>query len=322
MMKNLLSVLMGAALLLSATPHLSAQGYPNQPINLVVPLAPGDAGDVAGRTMAEELARLLRVAVVPVNRPGASSTIGTDSVAKAKKDGYTILITNNTSVILSRILNPETTRYDAFKDLTPLGRASRSPMILAVRDDAAHKSFPEFIDHAKKNPGKIRVGVFGTGSLGHFATEIIKRLTGTEMTIVPFKGAAPAVTATLGGHVEAILVAVGSLGGHLKSGSLKGVVISSKLPEFPDIPTLAQLGYGQNFFGVWYSFWAPAGVSAEVTAVLVPAIEKVVKDPGVASKVAAVGIAQEYAPPKQVLTEMREEYGLMEEVAKKAGLVK
>jgi tripartite-type tricarboxylate transporter receptor subunit TctC len=142
------------------------------------------------------------------------------------------------------------------------------------------------------------------------------------MTIVPFKGAAPAVTATLGGHVEAILVAVGSLAGHLKSGSLKGIVISSKLPEFADIPTLAQLGYRQNFFGVWYSFWAPAGVPAEVTAVLVPAVEKVVKDPGVASKVAAVGITQEYATPERVLADMREEYGLMEEVAKKTGLAK
>jgi tripartite-type tricarboxylate transporter receptor subunit TctC len=272
--------------------------------------------------MAEELAKHLKVPIVAVNRPGASSTIGTDSVVKAKKDGYTILITNNTSVILSRILSPDTTRYDPFKDLTPLGRAARSPMILAVRQDAAYRSFPDLIDHAKKNPGKVRVGVFGTGSLGHFATEIIKRQTGTEMTIVPFKGAAPAVTATLGGHVEAILVAVGSLAGHLKSGSLKGIVISSKLPEFADIPTLAQLGYRQNFFGVWYSFWAPAGVPAEVTAVLVPAVEKVVKDPGVASKVAAVGITQEYATPERVLADMREEYGLMEEVAKKTGLAK
>jgi tripartite-type tricarboxylate transporter receptor subunit TctC len=319
-MKSLLSVL--AAVLLLPSAHLSAQGYPNQPINLVVPLAPGDAGDVAGRTMGDELAKLLKVPVVPVNRPGASSTIGTDSVVKAKKDGYTILITNNTALILTRILSPETTRYDAFKDLTPLGRTSRSPMILAVRDDAAYRSFPELIDYAKKNPGKIRVGVFGTGSLGHFATEIIKRLTETEMTIVPFKGAAPAVTATLGGHVEAILVAVGSLGGHLKSGSLKGIVISSKLAEFPDIPTLAQLGHQQNFFGVWYSFWTPAGVPAEVTGTLVPAIEKVAKDPAVASKVATVGIAQEYAPPERVLTEMREEYSSMEEVAKRTGLLK
>ena len=122
-MKCLLIVLV-MALLLSIAPQLYAQKYPNQPITLVIPLAPGDAGDVAGRTMAEEMSRLLKVPVVVQNKPGGGLTIGTDLVAKAKKDGYTIALTGNTPLIAGRIINPETVPYDSFKDLTPLGMAT------------------------------------------------------------------------------------------------------------------------------------------------------------------------------------------------------
>ena len=321
MMRGIVSLMLIALLLVMAM-HLHAQGYPNQAINLVLPYAPGDTGDVAGRAMAEELAKMLKVPVVPVNRPGAGATTGTESVVKAKKDGYTILIAPNAALISSRIMNPETVRYDPFKDLTPLGMATRSPIILAVRSDAEYKSFRELIEYAKKNPGKIRVGTFGTGSGGHFAVEIINSLTGAGLTMVPFKGASPAITAILGGHVEAVAPALGTLTGHLKSGSLRGVVISSKFPEFPDIPTLPQLGYRQNFWGVWWAFFAPAGISAEVTGVLIPAIEKAAKNPGITAKLAALGIVQDYLPPDKLVAEIREEHRTVEEIAKKAGLVK
>ena len=110
--------------------------------------------------------------------------------------------------------------------------------------------------------------------------------------------------------------------GHLKSGGVRGIVISNKFPEFPDIPTLPQLGYRQNFWGVWWAFFAPAGLSAEVTAVLVLAIEKAAKDPAIASKLAALGIVQDYASPDKLLAEIREEHRTVEEIVKKAGLIK
>jgi tripartite-type tricarboxylate transporter receptor subunit TctC len=321
MMCRILSLLSIASLLVSVT-NLHAQGYPNQPINLVLPYAPGDTGDVAGRAMAEELAKLLKVPVVPVNRPGAGATMGTESVVKAKKDGYTILIAPNAALISSRIMNPETVRYDPFKDLTPLGMATRSPLILAVRSDAEYKNFQQLIEYAKKNPGKFRVGTFGTGSGGHFMVEIISSVTEAGLTMVPFKGASPAVTAVLGGHVEAVCPALGTITGHLKSGSLRGVVISSKFPEFPDIPMLEQLGYKQKLWGVWWAFFAPAGVPAEVTKAWLPAVEKVAKNPAIASRLVALGIVQDYAPPEKLLSEIREEHRTVEEIAKKAGLIK
>jgi tripartite-type tricarboxylate transporter receptor subunit TctC len=322
MMKGLLSSLTAVSLLATATPHLGAQAYPNQAISVVIPLAAGDAADIACRAMAEELSKLLKVPIIVVNKPGAGGTLGTDSVVKAKKDGYTILLTNNAALIYNRILTPESVQYDPFKDLTPLGLATRFPLLLIVRPDAPYKSFNELVEFSKKNPGKIRVGTVGAGSVGHFTLEIINSLTGAGLTMVPFKGASPGVTALLGGHVEGGVLALGTLLGHVKSGAMKGILTSSQIPEYPEIPTLSQLSYRQNLFGVWLGFFAPSGVPPEVTKALVPAIEKAVKDPAVVSKLAGLGMVQDYVPPEKLFAEVREEHRIVEEIAKKAGLVK
>jgi len=317
-----LTLLTIIALSSSPTPQAAALSYPNGPITLVIPLAPGDATDIAGRAMADELAKLLKVAVVPVNRPGAGMVIGTDSVVKAKKDGYTILLTPNAAVVSVRILNPESATYDPLKDLTPLGLTTRTPILLAVREDAPYKSFAEMVDFAKKNPGKVRVGTVGTGSVGHLNVEMINALTGAGLTMVPFKGGAPGITALLGGHVEGGAFSLGALSSHVKSGAVRGMVVSNSFPGFPDIPTLPQLGYRQNLLGVWLAFFAPAGVPAEVTRTLLASIEKVAKDPAVAAKLVSFGILQDYAPPEKLVAEMRQEHRTVEELAKKAGLVK
>ena len=188
---------------------LAAQTYPKQPISLIIPLAPGDATDVAGRAIGDELSKLLKVPVVPVNRPGAGGTIGTESTVKAPKDGYTILITNNASLVYNRILTPESVSYDPFKDLTALGLVARTPILLIVRNEAPYKTFAEMVEFAKKNPGAIRIGTVGVGSVGHFTVEIVNSLAGIDVTMVPFKGAGPGVTAALGGHIEGIAVAQG-----------------------------------------------------------------------------------------------------------------
>ena len=302
--------------------YVIAQGYPTQPINLVIPLAPGDATDVAGRAIGDELAKLLKVPVVPVNRPGAGGTIGTESTVKAPKDGYTILITNNASVVYSRILTPETVSYDPFKDITALGLVARTPILLAVRSEAPYKTFTEMVAFAKKNPGGIRIGTVGVGSVGHFTVEIVNSLTGIDVTMVPFKGAGPGVTAALGGHIEGVAVAQGVAAPHIKSGAMRGILISSSAPEFPQIPTLAQLGYKENLLGVWSAFFAPAGVSPEISKSLIGALEKVMREPSVAPRLAHLGMVADYVPPEKLLAEIREEHRAVEQIAKKAGLVK
>jgi tripartite-type tricarboxylate transporter receptor subunit TctC len=277
---------------------------------------------VAGRTIGEGISKLLKVPVVAVNRPGAGGTIGTDSAVKATKDGYTILITNNASLVFNRILTPEAVPYDPFKDLTPIGMAVRTPIVLAVNSNAPFKNFAEMIEYGKKNPGNVRVGTVGPGSVGHFTVEIVNSLTGADMTMIPFKGAGPAVTAALGGHIEGAAAAQGVVAEHLKAGTMRGIVASTKMPEFPQIPTLTQLGYKQNLLGVWSAFFAPAGVPAEASKTLIAALERVVKDPAVASKLGNLGKVADYVPPDKLIAEIREEHRTVEQIAKKAGLIK
>ena len=321
-MTSVLGLLTTAVVLLGMAAPVLAQSYPTSPITLVIPLAPGDATDIVGRTMGEEMGKLLKVPVVAVNRTGGGMTIGTDSVVKAKKDGYTLLMAPSSGMTAGRILNPESATYDPLKDLTAIGMAARSPLVLTVRQDSPFKTFRELVEFAKKNPGKVRVGTAGAGTLGHFSTELINSLTGINLPTVPFKGGAPGITALLGGHVEAVVFTVGALNTHFKSGAVRALVTSSRTPDLPDVPTLTQLGFPQNIPGVWMAFYGPAGLPADVTRTLTAAVEKVAKDPAIGAKLSGLGIVQEWAPPEKVLAEIREEHRTLEELAKKIGMVK
>jgi tripartite-type tricarboxylate transporter receptor subunit TctC len=310
------------ALLLAATAWAQAQDYPKGPITVIVPLAPGDAVDIAARVIGEELSKSLKVPVLVVNRPGAGGALGADNVVKANKDGYTIGFTMNAALTFRRVLDPQTATYDPMKDITPLGLAMRTPSIVAIRSDLPYRNFAELVTYAKANPGKVRIGTPGAGSAGEFAIVTINSIAGTDIAAVPFKGASPAITAMQGGHIEGVALALGVLSGHLKSGAIRGVVASSSFQDFPDIPTLAALGHKQKLLGVWAAFFAPAGVPAEVTGVLVPAIEKAVKTPAVAARLHGLGMVEDYQPPEKLLDEIRDEYRMVEEFARKAGVVK
>ncbi len=149
----------------------------------------------------------------------------------------------------------------------------------------------------------------------------LNSLTGAGLITVPFTGASPAVTALLGGHVEGVVLALGTMTGHLRSGTLRGIVISSKYPDFPDIPTLSELGYSEQLFGVWVGFFAPAGVSAEVARTLVPALERAIKSPAIGAKLKPLGMLMEYSPPEKLLAEIRDEHARVRGLARKAGLL-
>jgi len=309
------------AFLAAATP-IHAQDYPKGSVTLVIPLAPGDATDTSARALAEQLSRELKVAIVPVNRPGAGGALGTEMVVKSKPDGYTIILTNNASLVFRSVLDPKTANYNPLTDLTPLGLAMRSPSILAVRGDAPYKTLNELVEHAKKNPGSVRVGTAGAGSVGDFCVLTLNSLTGAGLTTVPFTGASPAVTALLGGHVEGVILALGTMTGHLRSGTLRGIVMSSKYPDFPDIPILSELGYSEPLFGVWVGFFAPAGVPAEITRTLVPALERAIRSPAIGAKLRPLGMLMDYSPPEKLLAEIRDEHRRVSEIAAKSGLIK
>ena len=311
-----------ALLFAGAASQLNAQAYPQGQLTLVIPLAAGDASDTAARVIADGLSKELKVPIVPVNRPGAGGALGTDIVVKSAKDGYTISMSNNASLVFRSIMDPQVATYDPLKDLTPLGLAMRSPSILVVGASAPYKNFAEMAQYAKANPGKIRIGTAGVGSVGHFCVNTLSTLWQAELTMVPFTGAMPAVTAVRGGHIDGVILALGTMTGHIRSGAVRGIVISSKSEDFSDIPTLAELGYKEQLFGVWTGFFAPAGVPADVTRVLVPALERAIRAPEVSARLKPLGILPDYAPPDKLLEEIRDEHRRVSAIAQKAGLIK
>ncbi len=299
-----------------------SQAFPTGPISLVVPLAPGDAADIAARAIGEEISRLLKTPVLSINRPGAGGAVGTNSVVQARKDGHTILFAQNSALTFRAVLDPRSVTYDVRRDLVPLGTASRTPTILVVRSDAPYRTFAELIEFSKKNPGQVRIGHPGAGSVGDFCVQLINALTGAELLPIPYAGAAPAITALRGGHIEGAVLSLGALSTHIKSGAFRGLVTSSRFPEFVDIPTMRELGYQEELFGIWFSFLAPAGIPEDARKALVGAIEQAVKAPAITARLAPLGILQSYATPEQTAAEIRTELQRVGEMARTTGLVK
>ena len=298
------------------------QTFPNGPINIVVPLAPGDAADTTVRLLADEIAKALRTSVAVTNRPGAGGALGTNTVVQAKKDGQTILFAQNSALTFRPVIEPLSVSYDTARDLVPLGISSRTPSVLVVRSDAPYRTLAELIEHAKKYPGSVRIGHPGAGSVGDFCIQLINALTGAQLLAVPYAGASPATTALRGGHIEGVVLALGALSGHIKAGALHGIVASSRVPEMPELRTMRELGYPEELFGIWFSFLAPAGIPDDARKALVGAIEQAVKEPAVAARLAPLGILQSHATPEQQIAETRDELKRVTDLAKRTGVVK
>ena len=279
--------------------NLQAQPFPGHPITLVIPGAPGDAADIGARAVAEELTKILKTPIITLNKPGAAAAVGTDFVAKSKKDGYTLLYGISAGTIYSPALNPDTIPYDPIRDLEPLGFHAFFPCILSVRSDSPWNSFKEVIQYARENPGKFRVSTLGVGSINHFQIEIIKSVTGVDITMVPFKGASPAVTGLLGGHVESTFVALAVSGLHHASGKLRGLLVDRKVADMPDVPILRDLGYARDLPSPNVGIFGPAGMSEEAKKVLIPAIEQAIKTPEVVSKMDKMRLLTDYRPPAE-----------------------
>jgi tripartite-type tricarboxylate transporter receptor subunit TctC len=301
---------------------LHAQPYPSHPIQLVIPGAAGDAGDIAARLLQEELTKILKTPIIAVNKPGGAAAVGTDFVAKSKKDGYTLLYGISAGTIYSPALSPDTTPYDPIRDLDPLGFHVFFPCVFSVQSEAPWKNFSEIIDYAKKNPGKFRCSTLGVGSINHFQLEIIKSLTSADITMIPFKGASPAVTGLLGGHVEATFVALAVSEPHHRSGKLRGILLDRKVADLPDIPTLRELGYMQDLPSPWAGLYGPAGMSEETKKVLIPAIEKAIKTSELMSKIRKMWFLPSYKPPAEHKALWVEDYENAKTLSKQMGLVK
>jgi tripartite-type tricarboxylate transporter receptor subunit TctC len=303
-------------------PTLQAQPFPSHPIQIIIPMDPGSAGDMVLRPFSEELGKILKTSIIVVNKPGAAATLGTDIVVKSKKDGYTILYANTSAVVYAKASNPETVPYDPVKDLEPLGLHCFFPLTVTVQENSLLKTFADLVDFAKKNPGSVRVSTPGQGSIDHFNLEIIQSLTNTQLTMVPFKGGAAALTALLGGHVDVSCIANSLSGPHVKAGKLRILLLTNKMREYPNVPTITELGYKQDLLSAWFALYGPAGISEEVKKVLIPAIEKTIKNPELEAKIEKLGFIVDYKSPTELKKLMMSDYEIARSLAVKLGLSK
>jgi tripartite-type tricarboxylate transporter receptor subunit TctC len=294
------------------------QIYPSQPIQMVITLAPGDTLDLTGRAISAEMAKILNTPVIPINKTGGAGTVGADFVAKGKKDGYTILYINS-NIIYSYATNPENVPYNPFQDLEPICLAVSVPLLLAVQAESPWKSFQELLNYMKQNPGKIRGSSTGIGSVGHFGYEVIRTETGEEINMIPYKGASPGLTALLGGHVEVAIPSYALVSPQLQAGKVRILLTSKRLPEYPQIPTLTQLGYKRDMSSVWFGFFIPVGVPDASKKILASALEKSIKSADVARTVQTLGALEDYKPAGEFKKMMTEEYGMIKSLLKAAG---
>jgi len=304
----------------AGTATLQAQPYPNRPIQLIIPGAAGLMQDIPGRLLSEEVGKLIKQQIVVLNKPGASMTLGTDAVAKSKKDGYTLLFTATAPLVYPRVFDPQSVPYDPDKELEPLGGRALISFTVTVQESSPWKTFEELIDYAKKNPEKLRVGTPGVETAANFDLQIIQSLTNTQFIHIPItKG--PAVS-LLGGHIEVVVLPITEVISYAEAKKLRILLVSNKMPEIPNVPTPKELGYKQDLLPTWFGFYGPSGMPEEVKKVLVPAIEQVIKNPEMKAKLERMHFVVDYKSPAEMRKLATEEYETVSTMAKKLGLGK
>ena len=272
----MLKVLVAAAIVLTA-PCLQAQdAYPTKPITMVVAFPPGGVADIVGRPLAVAMEKTLRQPVLVVNRPGAGGATGTASVAKASPDGYTFLMALSSISIfpVSDRINGKQPAYE-MKEFAPIALVTADPTVLVVRADGPYKTLKDFVDAAKANPGKINYSSSGVYGTLHVAMEIFANAAGIKLFHVPYQGGGPAVTALLGGQVEALASGPAAAIGQIKGGKMRALASwsSQRLALLPEIPTFKELGYDAEFY-IWSGVVAPAATPASILAKLREAVRE------------------------------------------------
>jgi tripartite-type tricarboxylate transporter receptor subunit TctC len=263
--------------------------YPGKPIRLVVPYPPGGVGDAVARMIAPGWGAALKQTIVIDNRGGQGGVLGTDLVAKAKPDGYTIAIASAGALAISPSM--EKVAYDTLKDLAPVTLVAKVPEMLVVAENVPAKNMAELVALAKKQPGKLNFASSGPGSLPHLAGELFKLTAKIDIVHVPYRGAAPAVNDLLGGQVQMVFLDLPVLLPQVKAGKLRPIAVGAekRVPTAPDVPTTAEAGMPSLLTENWYGMVAPAGTPKDVVAALNKAAVEAMKDPDVVSKLSSQG---------------------------------
>ena len=314
-MKNILLAL--AAFAFAATVH--AQPYPSRPVKIIVPFGPGGFTDVAARILQKELAPALGQPIIIENRPGAGSTIGTDAVAKAAPDGYTLVMISTAHVISPHLYKQMP--YDPIRDFAPVMKLAEGPYVLVVHPSLPVKSVSELVALAKAQPGTIDYASSGNGSAQHLVGALFTTMAGVKLNHVPYKGSNQAMNDVIGGQVKVSFVGVPNALPNLTSGKLKalGVSTAKRYAELPDVPAIAEAGVPGYDATIWLGLLAPPGTPREVVQKINSEITKVLSNAEARKLMASAGVDVATSSPEEFGRLMQVELDRWGKVVKETG---
>jgi tripartite-type tricarboxylate transporter receptor subunit TctC len=286
--RQFLHLAAGAAALPTMPRIASAQTYPSRPVHWIVGFPPGGATDIIARLMGQWLSERLGQSFVIDNRPGAGSNIGTEAVAHAPADGYTVLMMSAAQPINATLY--EHLNYDFIRDIAPVAAISREPNLMVVHPSVPAKTVPEFIAYAKANPGKLTMASSGNGTIVHVSGELFKMMTGVNMLHVPYRGAGPAVVDLIAGQVQVMFATMPSSIEYVRSGKLRALAVTSaaRSTALPDVPTVAEFVPGYEASAV-YGMGAPKATPPQIVDTLNHAVNAILGDPKVEARLANLG---------------------------------
>jgi tripartite-type tricarboxylate transporter receptor subunit TctC len=297
-----------------------AQDYPTRPVHFIVPYTPGTGADIVARLLGPKLGERWKVGVPTENKPGATGNIGADFVAKAAPDGHTLLFVATsfgTTPALQKNLP-----FDPVKAFEPVALVATSGLVVVIHPQIAARSMKEFIDLAKRQPGKMHYSSPGNGGPQHLAMELLKLETGMDIVHVPYKGAAGALADVVGGHVDAMISAVQTAHPHVQSGRLRALAVMSadRSPAYPEVPTMREQGLSDLEVETWYGAFAPANTPANIVQKINSDINSLLKDPQIREALDKQGMTPAGGPPQRLGELVKKELPRWSRVVNAAGI--